>query len=81
MKKLALIIVPATAAFAMAGCQTRQDRVAPLQRAYNEAERQFRSDCTAELMKVPPALSSKCQVEDKKAKELWAQLQAEQQKP
>jgi hypothetical protein len=79
MKRLALIIVPAL--FAMGGCQTHQDRVAPLQRAYNEAERQFRSDCTAELMKVPPALSSKCQGEDKKAKELWAQLQAEQQKP
>jgi hypothetical protein len=81
MKQFALVILPGAAVLAMCACETHQGRVAALQKDYNEAERQFRSDCTAELMKVRPALSSKCEAEDRRAKELWARLQTEQQKP
>ena len=65
---------------ALSGCQGHQAKVDDLQKDYDQAEAQFRKDCNAEYLKVPPTLSPKCSDEDKKAKEAWNRLQAERAK-
>jgi hypothetical protein len=65
---------------ALSGCQSHQSKVDALQKEYDQAEAQFRKDCNAEYLKVPPTLSPKCSDEDKKAKEAWNRVQAERAK-
>jgi hypothetical protein len=73
----ALAIIVTTAS---TGCQSHQAKVTDLQKQYDDAELQFRKDCSAELYKDPPTLSPKCADEDKQTKDLWARLQAERSK-
>ena len=68
------------AVFALSGCRSHQTKVADLQKQYDDLELQFRKDCSGELYKVPPTLSPKCADEDRKAKDVWARLQAERAK-
>jgi hypothetical protein len=65
---------------ALAGCKSHQAKVDALQKQYDQAEAQFRKDCNAEYLQVPPTLSPKCADEDKQAKEAWNRLQAERAK-
>lgn len=64
----------------MNGCHGQQARVDALQKEYDRTEEQFRTDCSAEYLKVPPTLSSKCVQEDKQTKDAWHRLQAERAK-
>jgi hypothetical protein len=65
---------------ALAGCKSHQAKVDALQKQYDQAEAQFRKDCNAEYLQVPPTQSPKCADEDKQAKEAWNRLQAERAK-
>lgn len=67
-------------AFAFAGCQSQEAKVAGLQKQYDEVNRQFAKDCSAEMMNLPQKLSPKCAAESKKLKEVTDQLQAERAK-
>jgi len=66
------ILIPA-----LAGCQSHQAKVDALQKEYDRLGDQFRKDCTAEYLKVPPTLSPKCSDESNKVGEAWKRLQAE----
>jgi len=67
-------------ATALTGCQSHQAKMDALQRQYEQLEAQFRKDCTAEYMKVPPTLSPKCADEKKSADDAYKQLQDERAK-
>ena len=75
-----LIFSSGVIAIALTGCQSHQAKVDALQRQYEQLEAQFRKDCTAEYMKVPPTLSPKCTDEKKRADDAYKQLQAERAK-
>ena len=75
-----LIFSTGVIAIALTGCQSHQAKVDALQRQYEQLEAQFRKDCTAEYMKVPPTLSPKCTDEKKSADDAYKQLQAERSK-
>jgi len=62
---------------ALAGCQSHQSKVDAMQKEYDRLGDQFRKDCTAEYLKVPPTLSPKCADESTKVGEAWKRLQAE----
>jgi uncharacterized lipoprotein NlpE involved in copper resistance len=62
------------------GCESRQAKIGALQKNYDSLEAQFRKDCTAEYMKVPPTLSPKCADERKKADDAYKSLQNEKAK-
>jgi hypothetical protein len=63
------------------GCKSHQAKVDDLQREYDRLGKQFRRDCNAELLDVPPKLSPKCQDENKQVQDAWNRLQAERAKP
>ena len=67
-------------AFAITGCRSHEAKVADLQKQYDEVNRQFAKDCSAEMMNLPQKLSPKCAAESKKLKEVTDQLQAERAK-
>jgi hypothetical protein len=64
----------------LSGCQTQQAKVADLQRQYDEINKQFAKDCSAEMMDLPQKLSPKCADESKKLKDVTERLQAERAK-
>jgi hypothetical protein len=59
------------------GCKSHQAKVDDLQGEYDRLGEQFRRDCNAELLNVPPKLSPKCQDENKHVQDAWNRLQAE----
>jgi ABC-type uncharacterized transport system auxiliary subunit len=61
----------------LGGCESHQAKVDALQKEYDRLAAQFHQDCSAEYLKVPPTISTKCTDEDKKVKEAWDQLQAQ----
>ena len=63
-------------AFAFTGCRSHQAKVADLQKQYDRLGAQFRKDCSAEMLNVPPKLSSKCKAEDRQVTEPWNRLKA-----
>ena len=81
MRRVALFTILITAIlFGCAGCESHQSKVNALQKQYDDLEGQFRKDCSETYMQAQPTLSPKCAEEDKKAKDAWAQLQAERAK-
>ena len=78
--KWKLIFSSGVIAIAVTGCQSHQAKVDSLQRQYEQLEAQFRKDCTAEYMKVPPTLSTKCADEKKNADDAYKRLQDERAK-
>ena len=76
-------IVAATAVMltiAVLGCQSRQAKVDALQKKYDRLGKQFRQDCSSEMLNVPPKLSPKCSEESKRVGEAWNRLLAERAK-
>jgi len=73
--RLATLAVAFT--IATAGCKSHQAKIDALQKEYDRLGEQFRRDCNAEYLKVPPTLSPKCQDENRKVQEAWNKLQAE----
>lgn len=65
---------------AVLGCQSHQAKVDALQKKYDQLGKQYRQDCSAETLNVPPKLSPKCSDENKRVGEAWNQLQAERAK-
>ena len=65
---------------ALAGCKSHQAKVDALQKEYDRLGQQFRQDCSAEMINVPPKLSPKCADENKKVEDAWNRLQAERAK-
>ena len=63
-------------AFAFTGCQSHQTKVATLRKQYDQLGAQFRKDCSAEMLNMPPKLSPKCKAEDKQVTEAWNRLKA-----
>jgi hypothetical protein len=64
---------------ALAGCQGRQAKIEDLQKEYDAAAQQFRTDCTAETLNMPKQLSAKCADEQKRMNDAYQRLQAKQQ--
>ncbi len=62
------------------GCKSHQAKVDDLQKEYDRLGEQFRRDCNAELLNIPPKLSPKCQDENKQVQDAWNRLQAERAK-
>jgi hypothetical protein len=79
-RKSRFLFLAVAMTFAFAGCQSHQAKIDALQKQYDDLEAQFRKDCTAEYMKVPPTLSPKCSDEKSKADDAYKQLQAEKSK-
>ena len=75
-----IFALSAILSFAAIGCQSHQAKVDALQKQYDQLNQQFAKDCSAEYLKVPPTLSQKCVDENKKMKDAWERLQAEQMK-
>ncbi len=65
---------------ALSGCKSHQAKVDALQKEYDQLGQQFRQDCSAEMINVPPKLSPKCADENKKVGDAWGRLQAERAK-
>ena len=64
----------------LVGCESHQAKVDELQKEYDRLGEQFRRDCNAEYLKVPPTLSPKCNDENKQVQDAWNRLQAERAK-
>jgi hypothetical protein len=64
----------------LVGCQSRASKVNALQAEYDRLGQQYRQDCSAELVNVPPKLSPKCADENQKVEQAWNRLQAERRK-
>jgi hypothetical protein len=79
MRRL-LILSFAITTVALSGCQSHQAKIEELKKEHDRLSDQFRADCTAEYLKVPPTLSPKCAEEQKKMNDAWQRLQAEQAK-
>lgn len=78
--KSTLILSATVLTVALAGCESHQAKVDSLQKEYDSLEAQFRKDCTAEYLKVPPTLSPKCSDERKQADDTYKRLQTERTK-
>jgi hypothetical protein len=63
-----------------AGCQSHQSKIDALQKEYDRLSLQYRQDCSAEMLNIPPKLSQKCSDEGKSLDEAWKRLQAERLK-
>lgn len=72
-----LVIATVVVALGLAGCESHQAKVDALQKEYDRLSEQFAKDCSAEYLKVPPTLSTKCVEESKKVAEAGKRLQAE----
>jgi uncharacterized lipoprotein NlpE involved in copper resistance len=75
-----LTVFAAASVLTLVGCESRQAKVDALQKEYDQLAAQFHQDCSAEYLKVPPTISTKCTNEDKKVKEAWDKLQAQRTK-
>lgn len=64
----------------LVGCESHQAKVDELQKEYDRLGEQFRRDCNAEYLRVPPTLSPKCNGENKQVQDAWNRLQAERAK-
>jgi hypothetical protein len=64
----------------LVGCKGHQAKVDALQKEYDRLGEQFRRDCNAEYLKVPPTLSPKCEDENKQVQDAWNRLQSERAK-
>lgn len=64
----------------VAGCKSHETKVADLQKQYDQLSKQYRQDCSGEMLDLPAKPSPKCTTEDKKVTEAWNQLQAERTK-
>ena len=73
-------VLSAVLVLALSGCQSHQSKVDALQKEYDRLGQQFRQDCSAEMINVPPKLSPKCSDENKKVEDAWNRLQAERAK-
>lgn len=81
MRRIAIFAVfTPILAIAVFGCQSHQAKVDALQKKYEQLGKQYRQDCSAEMLNVPPKLSPKCSDENKRVGEAWNQLQAERAK-
>lgn len=81
MRRTAMFAVfTAILGIAVLGCQSHQAKVDALQKKYDQLGKQYRQDCSAEMLNVPPKLSPKCSDENKKVGDAWSQLQAERAK-
>jgi hypothetical protein len=72
-----LTVFAAASILVLVGCESHQTKVDGLQKEYDRLGEQFRRDCNAEYLKVPPRLSPKCADENKQVEEAWNRLQAE----
>jgi hypothetical protein len=79
-RKSKVLFIATLMTLALAGCESHQAKVDVLQKDYDNLEAQFRKDCTAEYMKVPPTLSPKCTDERKKADDAYKRIQDERGK-
>ena len=79
-QRLTTISIAAVLALALGGCESHQAKVDALQKQYDELAAQFHKECSAEYLKIPPAVSQKCTDEDKNVQEAWKRLQAERTK-
>ena len=68
------------AVLVLSGCHSQEAKVADLQKQYDQLSNQFKKDCSADYLKVPPTLSPKCEAENKKMKDVWDRLQTERAK-
>jgi hypothetical protein len=75
-----LIAFTAILVGSVSGCQSHQGKVDALQKEYDRLGQQYRQDCSAEMLNVPPKPSAKCADESKKVGEAWDRLQAERAK-
>jgi hypothetical protein len=79
-QRLTTIVIAAVLTFSLGGCESHQAKVDALQREYDRLGKQYRQDCSAELVNVPTTLSPKCGDENKKIGDAWNRLQAERAK-
>jgi hypothetical protein len=75
-----LFVLSTLFSVALAGCESHQAKVDALQKEYDRLGKQYRQDCSAELLKLPTTLSPKCDDENKKVGDAWNRLQAERVK-
>jgi hypothetical protein len=75
-----LFALAAILSFAAIGCQSHQAKIDSLQKQYDQLGQQYRKDCSAEMLNIPPKLSPKCTDENKKVGDAWNRLQAERAK-
>jgi hypothetical protein len=81
MRRNACLLVPsAILAIALTGCQSHQAKVDSLQQTYDQAEKQFRTDCSEESLKLPASLSAKCSAEKQKMDDAYKKLLDERTK-
>lgn len=80
MRRIGFGICTAAFVVTLAGCQSHQAKVDALQKEYDRLGKQYRQDCSEELSRVPPTLSTKCADENKKVGDAWNRLQAERAK-
>jgi hypothetical protein len=76
---ICIIVASAVLTIALTGCQ-RQAKVESLQQAYDQAEKQFRTDCSEESLKLPTSLSAKCSAEKQKMDDAYKRLQDQRAK-
>ena len=62
------------------GFQSHKAKIDALQKEYDRLSLQYRQDCSAEMLNIPPKLSQKCSDEGKSLDEAWKRLQAERLK-
>lgn len=67
-------------AFAATGCRSHEVKIAELQKQYDQLGAQYRKDCSAEYLNVPPTLSPKCSAELKRLDAMSRRLQEERAK-
>ena len=80
MGRQAMLSMALLSVLIFSGCESHETKVANLQKEYEEANRQFAKDCSAEMMNLPSKLSPKCAEESKKLKDITERLQAERSK-
>jgi len=73
-------LVALAAVLVLGGCHSQEAKVTDLQKQYDQLSDQFKKDCSADYLKVPPTLSPKCEAENKKMKDVWDRLQTERAK-
>ncbi len=76
------VIAIASISFAilLSGCESHQAKIDKLQKDYDQKSSQFRRDCAAQYLDIPPKPDAKCQDEDKVQADAWKRLQEEKSK-
>jgi hypothetical protein len=77
MRHVIRLTVLTASVLALAGCQSHEAKIDALQKEYDRLGEQFRRDCNAEYLKVPPTLSPRCNDENTQVQNAWNRLQAE----